>query len=155
MTNESKCPVMGGSHARGSTANQHWWPNQLNLKMLHQNPSQADPMGEAFNYAEEFKSLDLDALAKDIEAVMTTSQEWWPADSGRQGPRVCRMAGPRRGPLGTMRGVGLSWAWASPPASASARSAQGPISRRWEGSSMGICPFSESRTRTSAFCCDA
>ena len=92
MNSESKCPVMGGSHARGAMANQHWWPNQLNLKMLHQNPPQADPMGERFNYAEEFKTLDLDALKKDIEAVMTTSQDWWPADYGHYGPLFIRMA---------------------------------------------------------------
>ena len=62
MENNGKCPVMHGDHARGTVANQHWWPNQLNLKMLHQNPPQADPMGGEFNYAEAFKSLDLDAL---------------------------------------------------------------------------------------------
>ena len=86
MENESKCPVMGGSHARGSLANQHWWPNQLNLKMLHQNSPLSDPMGGEFNYAEEFNKLDLDELKKDIEAVMTTSQDWWPADYGHYGP---------------------------------------------------------------------
>ena len=86
---ESKCPVLGGPHrhtAAGTTANQHWWPNQLNLKMLQQNPPQSGPMGEDFNYPEEFKTLDLDALAKDIDEVMTTSQDWWPADYGHYGP---------------------------------------------------------------------
>ena len=76
MTNESKCPVLGGSHrhtAVGATANQHWWPNQLNLKVLNQDSPQCDPMGEEFNYAKEFKTLDLDALKRDIEEVMTTS----------------------------------------------------------------------------------
>ena len=95
MTTESKCPVLGGSHrhtAVGATANQHWWSNQLNLKVLHQNSPQSDPMGEAFNYAEEFKTLDLDALKQDIEAVMTTSQDWWPADYGHYGPLFIRMA---------------------------------------------------------------
>ena len=95
MTTESKCPVLGGSHrhtAVGATANQHWWPNQLNLKVLHQNSPQSDPMGEEFNYAEEFKTLDLDALKQDIEAVMTKSQEWWPADYGHYGPLFIRMA---------------------------------------------------------------
>ena len=95
MTTESKCPVLGGSHrhtAVGATANQHWWPNQLNLKVLHQNSPQSDPMGEEFNYAEEFKTLDLDALKQDIEAVMTTSQDWWPADYGHYGPLFIRMA---------------------------------------------------------------
>jgi catalase-peroxidase len=92
MNSESKCPVMGGSHARGSIANQHWWPNQLNLKMLHQPPPQADPMGEEFNYAEEFKKLDLDALKKDLYALMTDSQDWWPADYGHYGGLFIRMA---------------------------------------------------------------
>ena len=95
MTTESKCPVLGGSNrhtAVGATANQHWWPNQLNLKVLHQNSPQSDPMGEEFNYAEEFKTLDLDALKQDIEAVMTTSQDWWPADYGHYGPLFIRMA---------------------------------------------------------------
>mgnify|MGYP001415628601 CR=1 FL=1 len=95
MTTESKCPVLGGSNrhtAVGATANQHWWPNQLNLKVLNQNSPRSDPMGEAFNYAEAFKTVDLDALKQDIEAVMTTSQEWWPADYGHYGPLFIRMA---------------------------------------------------------------
>ena len=95
MTTESKCPVLGGPHrhtAVGATANQHWWPNQLNLKILHQNSPQSDPMGEEFNYAEEFKTLDLDALKNDINQVMTTSQDWWPADYGHYGPLFIRMA---------------------------------------------------------------
>ena len=95
MNSESKCPVLGGPHrhtAVGTTSNQHWWPNQLNLKILHQNSSLSDPMGKDFNYAEEFKTLDLDALKKDIEAVMTTSQDWWPADYGHYGGLFIRMA---------------------------------------------------------------
>ncbi|MDE0088600.1 MAG: catalase/peroxidase HPI [Candidatus Poribacteria bacterium] len=91
MSNESKCPVMGHSHA-GTIANQQWWPNQLNLKMLHQNPPTSNPMGEDFNYAEAFNTLDLDALRDDIYKVMTTSQEWWPADYGHYGPLFIRMA---------------------------------------------------------------
>jgi catalase-peroxidase len=86
---------MGGGHSHsavGSTSNQHWWPNQLNLKMLHQNSPLSDPMGESFNYAEEFKTLDLDALKQDIEELMTTSQAWWPADYGHYGPFFIRMA---------------------------------------------------------------
>jgi catalase-peroxidase len=86
---------LGGSHrhnAVGATANQHWWPNQLNLKLLHQNSSLCDPMGKEFNYAEEFKDLDLDALKADIDALMTTSQDWWPADYGHYGPFFIRMA---------------------------------------------------------------
>ena len=91
MSNESKCPVMGHSHA-GTVANQRWWPNQLNLKVLHQNPPAGDPMGEDFNYAEEFKTIDLEVLKEDIFKVMTTSQEWWPADYGHYGPLFIRMA---------------------------------------------------------------
>jgi catalase-peroxidase len=95
MTTENKCPVLGGAHdhaAAGTTANQHWWPNQLNLKVLHQNSALSDPMGDGFNYAEEFKTLDLDALQQDVDALMTTSQDWWPADYGHYGPLFIRMA---------------------------------------------------------------
>ena len=92
MASNGKCPVIHGAQARGTTANQHWWPNQLNLKMLHQNPPQCDPMGEDFNYAEEFKTLDLVEVKKDIGEVMTTSQDWWPADYGHYGPLFIRMA---------------------------------------------------------------
>jgi len=90
---ESKCPVMAHTHtAMGSTANQHWWPNQLNLKILHQHSPLSDPLGEEFNYAEEFKSLDLDGLKHDLYALMTDSQDWWPADWGHYGPFFIRMA---------------------------------------------------------------
>ncbi|HEY5120481.1 MAG TPA: catalase/peroxidase HPI [Acidimicrobiales bacterium] len=94
MDNESKCPISGGAntHFSDSHANQQWWPNQLNLKILHQNAAPSNPLGEDFNYAEEFKTLDLNALRKDIEAVMTTSQDWWPADYGHYGPLFIRMA---------------------------------------------------------------
>ena len=84
-----KCPVM---HTTGARANRDWWPNQLNVNMLHHNSSLSDPMGEAFNYAEEFKKLDLEALRKDLHALMTDSQEWWPADFGHYGPLFIRMA---------------------------------------------------------------
>ncbi len=91
-----RCPVIGGDHAThtaaGSTANQHWWPNQLNLRMLKQNASSIDPMGDAFNYADELKTLDVVALTKDVDALMTTSQDWWPADYGHYGPLFIRMA---------------------------------------------------------------
>ena len=92
MSNEGKCPVMHHAHARGTIANQQWWPNQLNLKMLHQNPPTSNPIGEDFNYAEAFKTLDLEAVKQDIYKVMTTSQEWWPADYGHYGPLFIRMA---------------------------------------------------------------
>ena len=92
MNTATKCPVIGRAHqAVGSTANQHWWPNQLNLRILRQNHPQADPNGEEFNYAEEFKSLDFEALAKDVDALMTQSQDWWPADYGHYGPLFMRM----------------------------------------------------------------
>ena len=87
---ESKCPVL--HTAIGSGSNQDWWPNQLNLKVLHQHSPLSNPMGKDFNYAEEFKTLDLDALKQDIIEVMTTSQDWWPADYGHYGPLFIRMA---------------------------------------------------------------
>ena len=90
MTNEAKCPF---NHAAGSgTTNRDWWPDQLNLKILHQQSSLSDPMGESFDYAKEFKSLDLAAVKKDLLAVMTNSQDWWPADFGHYGPFFIRMA---------------------------------------------------------------
>ena len=91
----SKCPVMGAFNrhtAAGAQSNASWWPDQLNLNILHQNSSLSDPMDKDFNYAEAFKSLDLDALQKDVETVMTTSQDWWPADYGHYGPLFIRMA---------------------------------------------------------------
>jgi catalase-peroxidase len=90
MDNETKCPFPGKAHSGRS--NRDWWPNQLNLKVLHLNPPARDPMGMEFDYAKEFKTLDLDALKKDIDQVMTTSQDWWPADYGHYGPLFIRMA---------------------------------------------------------------
>jgi catalase-peroxidase len=95
MKTIDKCPVMHGAAARTTTAhtaNQHWWPDQLNLKSLQQRSPLADPMGEDFDYAKEFESLDLNALIKDLDGLMTTSQEWWPADYGHYGPFFIRMA---------------------------------------------------------------
>ena len=95
MSGDAKCPFSGGASKHrpaGSPTNADWWPNQLNLKILHQHSSLANPMGEAFNYAEEFKSLDLDAVIKDLRALMTDSQDWWPADYGHYGPFFIRMA---------------------------------------------------------------
>ncbi len=95
MTDNSKCPVTGRTSrpiAGGGTSNRDWWPNQLNLKILHQNSHMINPMGGAFNYAEEFKKLDLEALKKDLYALMTDSQDWWPADYGHYGGLFIRMA---------------------------------------------------------------
>jgi catalase-peroxidase len=95
MSNESKCPVTGRTSKQvpgGGTTNRDWWPNQVNLDILHQHSSLSNPMGEAFNYAEAFKKLDYDALKKDIYELMTDSQEWWPADWGHYGPLFIRMA---------------------------------------------------------------
>jgi len=94
MSNENKCPVTGGANTRvaGNQTNDQWWPNQLNLKILGQNSPLTDPMDEGFNYAEAFKTVDLDELKADIEALMTTSQDWWPADYGHYGPFFIRMA---------------------------------------------------------------
>ena len=95
MNEDSKCPVTGGANkptAPRGTSNRDWWPHQLNLKVLHQNSPMSNPMGEEFNYAEEFKKLDLEALKKDLYALMTDSQDWWPADFGHYGPLFIRMA---------------------------------------------------------------
>jgi catalase-peroxidase len=89
MTSESKCPVTGGGHVY---TNRDWWPNQVDLQVLHQHSSLSNPMGEAFDYAKEFKSLDLEAVIKDLRALMTESQDWWPADFGHYGPFFIRMA---------------------------------------------------------------
>jgi catalase-peroxidase len=90
MSTEAKCPFI--HTAAGATVNADWWPNQLNLKILHKNSPLSDPMDKEFNYAEEFKSLDLDAVIKDLHALMTDSQDWWPADFGHYGPLFIRMA---------------------------------------------------------------
>jgi len=94
LSTESKCPVSGGAprHTARATTNAAWWPNQLNLSILHQHSPLSNPMDKEFNYAEEFKSLDLDAVIKDLHALMTKSEEWWPADYGHYGPFFIRMA---------------------------------------------------------------
>jgi catalase (peroxidase I) len=90
MSTEAKCPFT--QTAAGATMNADWWPNQLNLKILHQHSPLSDPMDKRFNYAEAFKSLDLNAVIKDLNALMTDSQDWWPADFGHYGPLFIRMA---------------------------------------------------------------
>ncbi len=95
MTEVNKCPVVvvaGRQAAGGGTTNRDWWPNQLNVNVLHQHSAKSNPMDSEFNYAEEFKKLDLEALKKDLHALMTDSQDWWPADYGHYGPFFIRMA---------------------------------------------------------------
>ena len=95
MSTESKCPFAGGAGSHTThqgRSNADWWPNQLNLNMLHQHSAKSNPMGEEFNYAEEFKTLDLDAVIADLHALMTDSQDWWPADYGHYGPLFVRMS---------------------------------------------------------------
>ncbi|MEP6356738.1 MAG: catalase/peroxidase HPI [Hyphomicrobiales bacterium] len=109
MSNEGKCPVMHGASnpsTTGNSANQQWWPNQLNLKILNQNSPQVDPMGEDFDYAAEFKSLDLKALKADLTELMTSSQDWWPADYGHYGGLFVRMAWHSAGTYRTYDGRG-------------------------------------------------
>ncbi|MFM2212019.1 MAG: Catalase-peroxidase, partial [Verrucomicrobiota bacterium] len=112
MSDISKCPVMGNPApanrhtAAGAMTNRDWWPNQLNLSILHQNNVRGNPMGPSFNYAEEFKKLDLEALRKDLKALMTDSQEWWPADYGHYGPFFIRMAWHSAGTYRTTDGRG-------------------------------------------------
>jgi len=94
-SSNGKCPFSSGilnKSAGGGTSNREWWPNQLNINVLRQHSSLSDPMDEGFDYAAEFNSLDYDALKKDIEELMTTSQDWWPADYGHYGPFFIRMA---------------------------------------------------------------
>ena len=96
MTNNqtSSCPFSGGAITAENmgTTNTKWWPNQLNVRVLHNNPEVGDPMDPDFDYAKEFKSLDLDSVVKDLSVLMTDSQDWWPADYGHYGPFFIRMA---------------------------------------------------------------
>jgi catalase-peroxidase len=95
MSDESTCPVTGKSSkqvAGSGTSNRDWWPNQLNLHILHQHSVKSNPLGEDFNYAEEFRKLDLAAVKKDLKTLLTDSQEWWPADWGHYGGLMIRMA---------------------------------------------------------------
>ncbi|WP_298906495.1 catalase/peroxidase HPI [uncultured Aliiroseovarius sp.] len=101
-----KCPVAHGATNVGMRSNKDWWPNQLNLRMLHQNTAKSDPMGGDFDYAEAFKSLDLEALKADLTALMTDSQDWWPADYGHYGGLFIRMAWHSAGTYRTADGRG-------------------------------------------------
>mmetsp|Transcript_28812 Transcript_28812/g.35393 ORF Transcript_28812/g.35393 Transcript_28812/m.35393 type:complete len:136 (+) Transcript_28812:213-620(+) len=91
MSSDSKCPVFAGSHSLGANSNQHWWPNQLNLNILHQHDKKVNPMGENFDYREEFQKLEYYELKADLHKLMTDSQDWWPADYGHYGPFFIRM----------------------------------------------------------------
>ncbi len=105
----AKCPVMHGASkptATGGRSNRDWWPNQLNIGMLHQNPAAGDPLGTGFKYSEAFKTLDLEALKQDLFTLMTTSQDWWPADYGHYGPLFIRMAWHSAGTYRTADGRG-------------------------------------------------
>ena len=94
MENEGKCPVMHGamtSNSSSGTSNKDWWPDQLNLNILHQHDKKSDPMDDGFDYRKEFKDIDYAALKADLNDLMTDSQEWWPADYGHYGPFFIRM----------------------------------------------------------------
>jgi len=106
MSEQGKCPVMGHGSAPVARTNRDWWPNQLNLSVLRQLSAKSDPMGEDFNYAEEFKRLDLEALKRDLTALMTDSQPWWPADWGHYGGLFVRMAWHSAGTYRTADGRG-------------------------------------------------
>ena len=108
-SSEGKCPVMHGSHTNANntgTTNRDWWPNQLNLSMLHQHDQKSDPMDSDFDYREEFKTLDYDALKNDLHALMTDSQDWWPADYGHYGGLFIRMTWHAAGTYRIMDGRG-------------------------------------------------
>ncbi|MDT7581217.1 MAG: catalase-peroxidase, partial [Pseudonocardiales bacterium] len=103
-----RCPVATGRrpHPTEGGSNRDWWPNQLNLKILRKHPVVANPMGEEFDYAAAFSTVDLDDLARDVDAVLTTSQSWWPADFGHYGPFIIRMAWHSAGTYRVMDGRG-------------------------------------------------
>jgi catalase-peroxidase len=105
-TSAGKCPVMHGGHTATGKSNMAWWPNALNLDILHQHDTKTRPLGPDFNYREALKSLDVEALKKDVHALMTDSQDWWPADWGHYGGLMIRMAWHSAGSYRTADGRG-------------------------------------------------
>lgn len=143
MDDSSKCPFSGGKPTR---VNRDWWPTQLSIEMLHKNSALSDPMGKDFDYAKEFKTLDLNAVIKDLTALMTDSQEWWPADFGHYGGLMIRMAWHSAGTYRTTDGRGGAWL---PVSNVSHRSTAGPttpISTR-----RAVCSGRSSRNTAARF----
>ncbi|BBI71555.2 hypothetical protein HAALTHF_14040n [Vreelandella aquamarina] len=122
-----KCPVMHGGNTSTGTSNKDWWPEGLNLDILHQQDRKSDPMDPDFNYREEVRKLDFDALKKDVHALMTDSQEWWPADWGHYGGLMIRMAWHSAGTYRIADGRGA----VVPEASALHRSTPGRTTSAW------------------------